>query len=155
VIGLLNSDGTIDAQRSGVLVEMARPLSVTFHRAFDMASDPTRALDALIGLGIDRVLTSGQEFSALEGLGLITDLVRQAGGRLIVMPGGEINEENVAQVVEQSGVREVHVSARSAVQSRMVYRNPRCAMGSEYHPDEYAWKTADASRVRALVEAIA
>ena len=155
VIGLLNPDGSVDAERAGALVERARPLSVTFHRAFDVARDPTSALDALIGLGIDRVLTSGQEFSALEGLSLIAELVQRAGDRIIVMPGGEIDEENVAEVVGQSGAREVHVSARSAVQSRMEHRNPRCAMGSEYHPDEYVWKTTDISRVRNLVRSLA
>ncbi|MDP6776812.1 MAG: copper homeostasis protein CutC, partial [Candidatus Latescibacteria bacterium] len=72
----------------------------------------------------------------------------------IVMPGGEIDEGNVAQVVGQSGAREVHVSARSPVHSKMEHRNPRCAMGSEYSPDEYAWKTTDASRVKTLVAAI-
>ena len=155
VIGLLNSDGSVDTERARALVELARPLSVTFHRAFDVARDPTSALDALIGLGIDRVLTSGQEFSALEGLPLITDLVRQAGDRIIVMPGGEISEGNVAQVVGHSGAREVHVSARSAVQSRMEHRNSHCAMGSEYHPDEYARMATDATRVGNLVRALA
>ena len=104
VIGILNPDGSVDVERTGTLVELARPLSVTYHRAFDVSRDPYEALEALIGLGIDRVLTSGQESSVLEGLDLIVDLVRVAGERIIVMPGGGITERNIAKIVATSGV---------------------------------------------------
>jgi copper homeostasis protein len=80
VIGLLNPDGTVDVERMRTLIELARPLSVTCHRAFDVSRDPFEALETLIGLGVDRILTSGQEPSPLEGLELIAELVRRASG---------------------------------------------------------------------------
>jgi copper homeostasis protein len=100
VIGLLNSDGTIDGKRTRELILRARPqLSVTFHRAFDMTPDPFEALERLIGLGVDRVLTSGQEATVLEGLPLVSELIRRAGTRIIIMPGGGITARNVGRIV--------------------------------------------------------
>ena len=90
VIGLLSAAGEVDMARTRGLIALARPLSVTFHRAFDMTPEPSRALDMLIELGVDRVLTSGQEASVLEGLPLIVELMNRAGNRIIVMPGGGI-----------------------------------------------------------------
>ena len=90
VVGILHPDGTIDATRTAVLIEAARPMAVTFHRAFDLARDPFEALEVLVTLGIERVLTSGQEATALEGLPLISALNQRAGARIIVMPGGGI-----------------------------------------------------------------
>jgi copper homeostasis protein len=154
VIGILNADGTVDVERTGALVERARPLSVTYHRAFDVARDPYQALEALIGLGIDRVLTSGQEPSVLEGLDLIVDLVRAAGERIVVMPGGGVTERNVAKIVAASGVKEIHVAAPVAVESRMQYRNPRVYMGGELRPPEYTIAMTDAERIRAFRQAV-
>ncbi|MBT4499813.1 MAG: copper homeostasis protein CutC, partial [Gemmatimonadetes bacterium] len=96
VLGLLHPDGSIDRERTALLVEHARPLSVTFHRAFDMARDPHQSLNLLIDLGIDRLLTSGQEATALEGADLIAALVQQAQNRIAIMAGGGITEENAA-----------------------------------------------------------
>ncbi|MCB0125320.1 MAG: copper homeostasis protein CutC [Caldilineaceae bacterium] len=154
VIGLLNCDGTVDSQRTAALIALARPLTVTFHRAFDMTRDTTAALETLIELGVDRVLTSGQEQSALTGLPRIADLVQQAGKRIIVMPGGGINEENVGTIIQQSGVCEVHLSARSTTESAMRYRNERVHMGL---PDlsEFQRKITDVNRVRAVVAKVA
>jgi copper homeostasis protein len=152
VIGLLKPDGAIDKTRTAQLVEIARPLTVTFHRAFDMARDPHQALEDLIALGIDRVLTSGQEESGLEGLDLITALVQQANGRIIVMPGGGINERNLKKIVTQSGVREVHMTARREIDSRMTYRNTRAFMGGALRPPEFTRLETDAGRVKALVD---
>jgi copper homeostasis protein len=154
VIGILNADGTVDVKRTGALVERARPLSVTYHRAFDVSRDPYEALEALIALGIDRVLTSGQEPSVLEGLDLIVDLVRVAGERIVVMPGGGITERNIGKIVAASGVREVHVAAPVAVESRMRYRNPHVYMGGELRPPEYSLSVTDADRIRAFLAAV-
>jgi len=154
VIGLLKEDGSVDVDRTGALVELARPLSVTFHRAFDMSRDPYEALEALIELGLERVLTSGQENSVLEGLDLITDLVRQAGDRIIVMPGGGISERNISKIVAQSGVKEIHLVGMVSVESRMTYRNPRCFMGGELRPPEFTRMVTDAQRVREFGRAI-
>lgn len=154
VFGMLNEDGSVDVERTGALVELARPMSVTFHRAFDMSRDPYEAMEDLIGLGIDRILTSGQEVSALEGLDLIADLVQQAGERIIVMPGGGITERNIKKIIEQSGAKEVHVYAPASVESRMRYRNTRCFMGGELRPPEFSLSVTDSERIRALVRAV-
>jgi copper homeostasis protein len=149
VIGLLTPDGAIDTERTRALIELARPLSVTFHRAFDMARDPYRALEDLIGLGVDRILTSGQEPSVIEGLDLIAELVQIAGDRVIIMPGGG-TERNVKKVVARSGVREVHVTGTTSVESAMQFRNQRVFMGGELRPLEYARLTTDPEKISAL-----
>jgi copper homeostasis protein len=149
VIGILTSDGDVDAQRTGALIELARPLSVTFHRAFDMTRDPYQALEDLVALGVDRVLTSGQEPSVIEGLDLIAELVRRAGDRLIVMPGGG-TERNIKKVVAQSGVHEVHVVGTSGVESAMRFRNQRVFMGGELRPPEYTRFITDPEQIARL-----
>ena len=154
VIGLLNEDGSIDVERTGQLIELARPLSVTFHRAFDMARGPYQALEALIGLGVDRILTSGQENSVLEGLDLITDLVQKAGERVIIMPGGDITERNIQKIVAQSKAKEVHMLGNVPLDSPMRYRNSHVFMGGELRPPEFTRQVTDAGRVRAFVEAV-
>lgn len=156
VIGLLNADGSVDAARTATLVELARPLSVTFHRAFDMARDPYEALETLISLGLDRVLTTGQESSALEGLDLITELVQQAADRIIIMPGlsSGVSEQTVRKIVSQSGVREIHTTASASLDSGMTYRNPRSFMGGELRPPEFARMVTDARRVSEFVKAV-
>jgi copper homeostasis protein len=151
VIGILNPDGTVDRSRTKALIELARPLSVTFHRAFDVTRDPFEALETLIDLGVDRVLTSGQERSVLEGLETITALVQRAGERIIIMPGGGISERNVKRIIAQSGVKEIHVSGRSAVESPMHYRAPHVFMGGELRLPEYSRLTTDAERIRRFV----
>ncbi|MCE7986286.1 MAG: copper homeostasis protein CutC [Caldilinea sp. CFX5] len=151
VIGLLNPDGTVDTVRTAMLIARARPLSVTFHRAFDMAVDPHQALEDLIDLGVDRVLTSGQESSALEGLDLITTLVQQAGERIIVMPGGGVNDRNIHKIVSQSGAREVHWSARRSSESTMTYRRTHVFMGGALRPPEFSRQTTDSGRIETIL----
>lgn len=154
VIGILKEDGSVDVERTRELVELARPMSVTFHRAFDVSRDPFEALEDLVGLGIDRVLTSGQESSVLEGLDLITQLVKTAGDRIIIMPGGGITERNIGKIVAQSGVKEVHVVGTVGVDSPMRFRNPRVFMGGELRPPEFARLVTDADRVKAFRRAV-
>jgi len=155
VFGILKQDGSVDTERTGKLVALARPMSVTFHRAFDMAYDPYEALEDLIKLGIDRVLTSGQEYSVLEGLDLITDLVQKADDRIIVMPGAGITERNMQKIIEQSGVKEVHVAAPMSAESRMEYRSTRCFMGGELRPPEFRLTVTDPNRIREFVRLVA
>ena len=154
VIGILKEDGSVDKERTGRLVELARPLSVTFHRAFDMTRNPYEALEDLIELGLDRVLTSGQDYSALEGIDLIAGLVKKAGDRIIVMPGGGINERNIAKIIDGSGAKEVHVTGEAWIESRMEYRNPNSFMGGEFRAPEFSLKVTDPNRVRDLVRAL-
>ncbi|GAB4539993.1 MAG: copper homeostasis protein CutC [Anaerolineae bacterium] len=153
VIGILNPDGSVDRERTAELIALARPMSVTFHRAFDMTRDPYQALETLIELGVDRVLTSGQESSVLEGLELISDLVRLAGERIIIMPGGGITGRNFKKIVAASGAREIHFVAPATRPSPMVYRNPRCFMGGELRPPEFSLTVTDPEQVRAFVRA--
>ncbi len=153
VFGLLTPDGAVDIARTRQLVELARPLPVTFHRAFDMTADPYQALEDLIQLGIDRVLTSGQEPSVLEGLDLITDLVKVAADRIIVMPGAGITLRNVHKILNQCKAREIHIAESVAIPSHMQYRNPRIFMGGELRPPEYSYQVTDAGRVRAMRDA--
>jgi copper homeostasis protein len=151
VIGLLQPDGTVDRERTQALIALARPLSVTFHRAFDVTRDPHEALETLIGLGVDRVLTSGQEVSALEGLDLLTDLVRLAGERVTIMPGGGITERNVAKIIAASGVREIHVYSAGTLEGRMAYRNTHVFMGGELRPPEYTLSRTTQGSIRSLI----
>jgi len=151
VIGCLTEEGDVDLALTEALAQLARPLNVTFHRAFDMCRQPEKALEELISLGIDRVLTSGQEASCLEGLDLIATLHKQAAGRIIVLPGGGITPRNVRRIVTATGVNEVHLSARSTVHSRMRYQNSRCFMGGTLRPPEFSWKMTDEEAVRAVL----
>lgn len=154
VIGCLTTAGAIDIARTQALLAEARPMKVTFHRAFDMCQDPRRGLEDLVTLGIERVLTSGQEATAFEGMELIAELQIQAAGRILIMPGGGLTPRNVRKIVRTTGVSEVHLSARSGVESRMAYRNPRCFMGGALRPPEFGWKTTDERVVRAVVEEV-
>ncbi|KAI8806590.1 copper homeostasis protein CutC, partial [Cladochytrium replicatum] len=102
VFGLLRPDGTIDVERTTELVRLANPMNVTFHRAFDVSSDPFKALEDITSIGgIERILTSGQEESVLEGLPLIKDLIRRAGNRIVILPGGGISPRNVERIVSK------------------------------------------------------
>ncbi|XP_078499669.1 copper homeostasis protein cutC homolog isoform X2 [Lissotriton helveticus] len=149
VFGALTEDGRVDAELCMELLA-SRPLPVTFHRAFDMVHDPMVALETLISLGFERVLTSGCDSSALEGLPVIKRLVEQAKGRIIVMPGGGINERNLQRILEGSGVQEFHCSARSTRESGMKFRNPCVSMGSSLPATEYSTKVTDLAKVRTL-----
>jgi copper homeostasis protein len=110
VSGVLNKNKTIDVVRTKELVELSRPLPFTFHRAFDKLDNPIQGLNELIGLGVDRVLTSGQESSAVDGLPLLMQLNEIARGRLTILPGGGINGKNAA-VFKTKGFAEIHASA--------------------------------------------
>jgi copper homeostasis protein len=153
VFGLLNPDGTVDRPRTAELIALARPLPVTFHRAFDVSRDPFEALDTLIALGIERVLTSGQEPSVLEGLDLIVALVKRAAGRIIVMPGGGITERTAPRIVPVCGASELHFASLEPREGRMAYRNPRVFMGGTLRPPEYAQDVTRPQSVAAVIAA--
>jgi copper homeostasis protein len=151
VIGLLKADATIDVERTRALIERARALSVTFHRAFDMTPDPFAALETLIELGVDRVLTSGQEASVLEGLPLIAELVERAGDRIIVMPGGGITVRNVERIVSAARPREIHFATLAPAASGMQYRREHVFMGGELRPPEYDRLVTSATTIRSVM----
>lgn len=151
VIGLLTAQGTIDVQQTRELIARARPLSVTFHRAFDMTPEPFEALETLIGLGVDRVLTSGQEATALEGLPLIGALVSGADKRIIVMPGGGITARNVDRILAAAKPREIHFAALESAASSMQFRRNHVFMGGELRPPEYDRLVTSADTIRSVM----
>ena len=152
VIGQLMANGLIDVPRTRELMARARPLAVTFHRAFDMTPDPFEALETLVELGADRVLTSGQEASALEGLPLIRTLVEYAGQRIIVMPGGGITARNVDRIVDAAKPREIHFAALELMAGGMQFRRPHVFMGGELRPPEYDRLVTSVETIRAVMK---
>jgi copper homeostasis protein len=153
VIGVLTAAGEIDAARGRELVALARPLSVTFHRAFDLTREPYRAIETLVGLGIDRVLTSGQETSVLEGLPLIGELIRRAQNRIVVMPGGGVTSRNVERVIAAAKPKEIHFAALDAAASGMQFRRPHVFMGGELRPPEYDRQVTSEAAIRTIMAA--
>ena len=113
VFGILKEDGTIDLKRCEELMEIPKPLSSTFHRAFDTVKNPFESLEEIIALGFDRILTSGQSPTCLDGSEVIAQLVKQAAGRISIMAGGGITEENITEVVRRTHTNEFHFSAKS------------------------------------------
>lgn len=119
VTGMLLKDGSIDLRRTAQLVELAYPLEVTFHRAFDRAKDPLQSLECIIKCGCQRILTSGQVPNAFDGKELIKHLVEQADERIIIMPGSGVRSNNIAELARYTGAIELHSSARKNVASSM------------------------------------
>lgn len=150
VFGVLLPDGTIDKLRMAALVARARPMLVTCHRAFDVTVDPYAALNDLIALGIDRVLTSGQAATAPVGVEVIAKLVKQAAGRIIILPGCGIDPVNVADLVRATGVTEVHATAFAKTDSPMRHRNPEVYMGAP-GLEEFERQVTGVEEVRAML----
>jgi copper homeostasis protein len=150
VVGILKPNGEVDKERMKEIIEIARPLSVTFHRAFDMTKDPFKALDTLIELKVDRILTSGQKNKTIEGIDLIKELVNKAQDKIIIMPGSGINKDNIKNIVSQTGVKEFHLSAKKKVDSVMEYRNQAVSMGGILQPSEYENYFADEKAIREI-----
>jgi copper homeostasis protein len=154
VIGALEIDGRVDLDRTRRLVGAARPMAVTFHRAFDLTRDPVEALEAIVGLGIERVLTSGQAATAEAGIPVIKQAVAQAAGRIGVLAGGGIDETSAARVVRETGVREIHVCGSRAGRSPMQFRRDGVFMGKSHQPDEYRRVETEAARIREIDDAV-
>ena len=154
VLGALTIDGDVDAARLRPLVELARPMAVTFHRAFDFARDADAALNAVMELGVDRVLTSGGAPTALEGASVLARLAARAGSRLVILAGGSITAENVADVVRRSGVCEVHVRGAGHVRSAMRHRRQEVTLARAQIPGEYERMVARAGEIKRVVERV-
>lgn len=152
VLGILNPNGTIDKKRCKELIDQARPLKVTCHRAFDMARDPFEALEDCIEVGFDRILTAGQQAQAVKGATLIGQLIAKANGRIAIMPGSGVNENTVGEIVSKSKAKEIHFSATTFRESEMIFRNPQIAgMGSD-EGSEFKLRTVDPERIRKIRE---
>jgi copper homeostasis protein len=152
VFGILDAEGNVDTLRSRTLVEIAQPLDVTFHRAFDMSADLFRSLEDVHAIGASRILTSGGQPTALQGLPVIAELVKAARGRIPIIPGSGINAENAQRIVTESGVRELHAGLGSSVASPMRFRNPQLSMGKA-SDREYQRTVVLEENVRSLCEA--
>ncbi len=123
VIGILNTDGTVDKKRCSLLVQLAYPMGVTFHRAFDRTSDAFKAMEDIIEIGCERILTSGQMPNALNGADLIAKLISQSDERIIIMPGSGIRSDNIIEIAKRTNAVEFHTSARISTDSKMNYSN--------------------------------
>lgn len=152
VIGCLTPQGDVDIWRNRELIDAAGNMSVTFHRAFDMCRDPFESLEKIISLGCDRILTSGQQPKAEQGIPLLRKLVKQAAGRIVVMPGSGIDEQNIERIASETGACEFHLSARSVIKSAMQFRNPTVSMGgTNITINEYEQSITDAEKVRRTI----
>jgi len=150
VIGLLNMDGTIDMTRTSELIELAYPLEVTFHRAFDRCKDPFAALEELIEIGCHRILTSGQKPTVSEGVDLITELNKKADDRIIILPGSGVRKDNIKMLAEKTGCIEFHSSLRGKAKSPMQFIHPAFADSAE----SYSNNEISPDEVRALRNAL-
>ncbi len=152
VIGLLHPDGSIDVKRTKQLVELAKPMPVTFHRAFDVSNEPFQALDDIIDCGCDRLLTSGHKNKAYDGVDLLKKLIEKADNRIIIMPGSGINETNVQEIFEKTGAKEFHASLRKNVLSKMNFKNANINMGGIPQIDEFTISVTDSDRVYKMIQ---
>lgn len=152
VIGFLTPEGEIDVKKTEKIMKLARPMSVTFHRAFDMCKDPNVALEQLIDVGVDRILTSGQKNMAPEGVDLIADLVRKAGDQVIIMPGAGLEVENIAEFHVKVGAKEYHSTLWDSVDSMMKFRRSDVFMGGSPEIPEFGWMQTNPEKVRLFIE---
>lgn len=155
VFGCLTADGNVDVAAMKMLMNAVGDMNVTFHRAFDMCKNPKEALEQIIELGCTRILTSGQEENALAGIPLLKELIEQADGRIIIMPGCGVNPNNILQIAEETGASEFHFSGRSACESRMTYRNPKVSMGGTVKIEEYRKDVTNPDIVKAALAQLA
>jgi copper homeostasis protein len=153
VFGCLLPDGTIDEDTMSALVVAADEMAVTCHRAFDMTRDPDEAIEALVRCGVDRVLTSGQRDTAVEGMAILQRTVKAAAGRIKVMACGALDETNIRNVLLQSGADELHFAALMDTDSLMAYRNPNVGMGGTDLDREYRVTLTDPDAVRRIIAA--
>ena len=151
VIGVLDANANVDSNACQMLMQSHDDHEFTFHRAFDMCNDPFEATQQLIKLNFSRVLTSGQQKSADLGKELIKQLQSKFGDEISFMAGGGINEDNLKAILEESGIKEFHASARTKRKSAMEFRNEKCHMGNE-GDDEFSISVTSEERVRKMVQ---
>ena len=152
VAGILNPDGTVDEKRTAILVDAAAPMNVTFHRAFDMVSDQYKALEAIIYAGCARILTSGGQQTAPQGIDKLADLVSKAGDRISIMPGSGVNYSNAKHIAEVTGCKEIHLSARSFVPGKMNFKQPLVTMGGSVSIPDYDLQLPDKKMIHDILK---
>lgn len=154
VFGCLTAEGDVDITLMKQLMEVAQGMSVTFHRAFDVCRNPQKALEDIINLGCDRILTSGQMPTAEQGIPLLKELQQQAAGRITLLAGCGVNENNIAHIARETGIHEFHFSARENIKSGMVYHNKAVSMGGTVQIDEYTRSVTTAERVTQTINSL-
>lgn len=154
VIGALNPDGTVNEQQCRRFREAAGNLELEFHRAFDMTADPEAALETIIALGFDRVLTSGCAATAQKGIPMLRRLQSLAAGRIKIMAGSGVNAANAREILDETGVDALHASASTIIPSNMIFRNDSAKMGDP-GADEYSRRSSSAEKVRSILMALA
>ena len=152
-IGALTPEGDIDMDACRRMMSEAGDLNVTFHRAFDLCRDPEKAVEEIIALGCNRLLTSGQASSAINGVDMLARIASQAGNRLTILAGAGVNAGNAADIMEKAGVHELHASARHTIGSPMTFRRQGVNMGTP-GADEYARSTTSSKAVADIVNAM-
>jgi len=155
VLGVLRQDGSVDVERTAELVEEARPMRVTFNRAFDVSNDLSRALEDVVRTGADRILTSGGHRSGMRGAKKIAELVKGAGGRITILGAGGIRPENVQEFVEATGVEEIHTSLRMRQEMPAAARKVDTILGADADvPGHYVIQPAHVTELRRAVTGI-
>lgn len=152
VIGCLTYDGKIDYEKCARLIEAAKGLPITFHRAFDMCVDAFEALEVINKLGIQRILTSGQKNKVIDGVDLISDLIKAAGNDLKIMLGSGISEDNIREIAQKTQAKAFHVSLRESYESKMIFRRENVFMGGFKEIPEYANKYTSTERLKSLID---
>ncbi|NLR57053.1 copper homeostasis protein CutC [Chitinophaga polysaccharea] len=152
VIGILLPNGRVDQERCRILTQLAWPMGVTFHRAFDMTDNPFEALEDIISIGCERILTSGARNTAVEGAALLKDLLERANDRIAIMAGSGVRATNIAQLIQTTGITEFHTTAKAYEESKMVYRNPNVSMGGIPGVPEYGISVTQKKEVALIRE---
>jgi copper homeostasis protein len=151
-IGVLTAGGNVDTAAMKEIIAASGNMSVTFHRAFDTAEDPYKALDDLMELGVNRILTSGLKSTAVEGKDIIAGLVEKAKGRIIIMPGSGVNRSNIENLYKSTGAVEYHLSGRVVVKSGMQFHNEEVSFNPELQGGDY-YET-DFDKIKSVIDIV-
>lgn len=151
VFGCLQACGKIDERSIARLQECAAELDVTFHRAFDVTPDLSESLATLIKLGIPRVLSSGGESDVWKGASRLQSLVKQAEGKIVIMPGGGVVANRIGELLHQTGTNEIHLSSRRSIKSAMIYHRDDIAMGATQITPDDIHRITDAEQLRMML----
>lgn len=148
--GCLKQDGSIDIKRSKVLINFMQGKEIVFHRAFDVTPDPMLAMEQLIDIGVQRILTSGQQPTALEGAPLLKQLIEKAAGRIEILPASKITAESVNAIIQATGCDQVHGSLRTTTSDRSMQANPAITFSSTKKPDEMIYSLTSSNKIQSL-----
>lgn len=148
VTGFLHSDGSLDLEKLKEMVELAAPLKVVLHRAFDDARQPDKDIPSLIDIGVERILTSGQRKTAIEGVEYISSLQDAYGEKITIMPGSGVNAENIERIYRITGCTQYHISGKVDIRSGMEYRE--CIKRSHTPLSEFIVEQADFKKIHAV-----